>query len=466
MALSVLLLAGSCTSEFEEINTDPNNPTKVPTAYLFTEAQKGSQAYFLTTGMLYSQMWAETQYTGTSRYETAEASFYGMYSGPLADLQKIIELNTNEATLSDAAASGANVNQIAVARILKAWMFMQVTDIWGDIPYFEALQGRGSFAPAYTPQAEVYADLVKELSEASAQIDTGKRGIEGDIIYNGNMEMWRKFANSLLLRAGMRMSNADASAAQAAVNQALSAGVFDSNSDNALYQYLTDAANDNPYFQHFLTRTDYAISNVMVSELKAVNDPRLGIYGDPAPNFAEVMGMPYGVSDAVAGSITNDDISFPGIAVRGADSPGLVMTYHETLFLQAEAAARGYTSADAAMLYTDAITASMQFWGVADADITTYLAQPEVAFDAGSAVQSVMEQKWLGMYMQGIEAWNDWRRTGFPALQPAPAAAENRGIPLRRAYTNDEYSLNRENVEAAVARQGADVMETAVWWDQ
>ena len=465
MLLAVIVLVG-CTENFKEINTDPNTATVVPTAYLLTNAERGviGQRFNFTTS-LYAQHWSETQYTNTSRYETAEASFNDYYSSPLADLQQIINLNTNEETKNDAAASGDNENQIAVATILKVLTFQYITDMWGDIPYSEALKGVENFTPAYDTQAAIYASFVSELDIAIAMINTSPtNALIGDQIYDGDMASWKKFANALKMRVGIRMSKADPAASNAAISSAM-AGAF-AGGDDALYPYLSDAANDNPVWAHFLTRTDYAVSNTLVDFMNLRTDPRLSVYGDEAPDFAPaVIGMPYGVDNAVAGAITNDEISFPGAAVRAATSPGIMMTYAEQLFIEAEYA-EITAPGSGATAYNAAITESMSFWGVDAADATTYLADPLVAYNAATALQLIGEQKWLALYTDGHEAWANWRRTNFPALVKAPDATEAREIPRRRAYTQDEYDLNGDNIAAAIAIQGADLMDTKMWWDK
>ncbi|MCO6359607.1 SusD/RagB family nutrient-binding outer membrane lipoprotein [Roseivirga pacifica] len=463
----VLFLFVGCTGDFEELNTNPNDPVSVPTAYLMTSAQRSAIYSFNTTGMLYAQHWAETQYTSTSTYETEEASFNGYYTGALADLQTIINLNTNEATKGAAAASGSNDNQIAVARIIKVWLFQEITDIWGEIPYSEALAGVENITPAYDTQESIYTSLVNELEEAAAQIDVNAAGMEGDIIYGGDMAKWRKFANSLRVRVGMRMSEVAPAVAESVVSSALGADVFADNSDNALYAYLSDAANDNPYYQHFLTRTDYAVSDVLVDFMKQRNDPRLPVYANTTGDNTtdEIVGMPYGVSEAIAGSVTNASISFPGDFVRSATSAGVIMTHSELLFLQAEAIARGWVAGDAAATYNEAILSSMEYFGVDAADAAAYLTEADVVYDAANYRQLIGEQKWLALYTNGMESWSEWRRLDYPTLVPAPNAQEGREIPRRRAYTSREYNLNEANINAAVDRQGADVMSTRVWWD-
>ncbi len=517
-AIIVLVLAGACTEGFEEINQDPNNPTEVPTSYLFTHAERGLQEILNTSGLLYAQMWAETQYTNTSRYETVNLDFSRYYrgtqwedgrteSGSLHDLQEIIRLNSDEETMAAMSVSGSNANQIAVARILKAWAFHQLTDIWGDIPYSEALQGRENFFPAYDRQEDIYADLINELDEAFAQINPSEPGVVGDIIYGGDMAKWQLFAQSLKMRIGMRMTKVAPDRAQAVVTSALNAGVFTSNADNATFDNLSDADNDNQYYQHFLTRTDYAISNVLDAYMTELNDPRLPIYasptggdlatyaGDPSTELT-INGMPYGVAADIAGSITNDEISFPGATVRSATSPCLMMTYPEVLFLQAEAAARGWTGGDVQALYEQAVMASMDFWNeqlaatdfdaiysadigqtvsgvesvleatITPDEVTSYLAQPGVVFNQATAMQQIAEQKWLALYMQGLQAWSEWRRTGYPELAPAPDAVEDRAIPRRRGYDQIEFDLNKANYDEAVSRlSNGNEMDSRMWWD-
>ena len=457
MLLTTIVVVG-CTKDFESINADPNNVSNVPPAYLTTNAQRGvMEQRFNFTGMLYAQQFSETQYTNTSRYETAEASFNNFYSGPLADFQQVINLNTDEATKDAALASGSNENQIAMARIMKVYTFQLITDMWGNIPYMEALQGAEAFKPVYNNQQDIYAHFVTELTEAAAMIDVSG-SIVGDIIYDGDMGAWKKFANALKARVGIRMGN------QAAVESGL-AGGFTSNADDALFAYLADANNDNPIWAHFITRTDYAISEVMVNymtTLGGVTDPRLAVYADPAENSGLIVGMPYGESESIAGSITNADISFPGSAVRQAETPGILMSYSEMMFIQAEAASNGWSvPGTAASNYDAGIQASMDYYSVDAADAATYIAaNPYVN------IESIGNQKWICLYTNGHEAWSEWRRLDFPVLVKAPAAVEGREIPRRRAYTQREYDLNGVNLKAALDNQGADVMDTRVWWDK
>jgi len=371
-------------------------------------------------------------------------------------------------TKDAAAASGSNENQVAICRILKVLVFQIITDIWGEIPYYDALKGRENFSPRYDPQDEIYEDMVKELTEAAEQIDLNAPGMEGDIIYGGDMTAWKLFANSLKMRVGIRMTEANPSLAGDAIESAFENGVFLSNSDNALYPYLADANNYNPFYAFYLSYTDFAISNILVDFMTPLNDPRLPIYADPAPATNTIIGMPYGVSNAIASSIPIEEISLPGQAVRQATTKGIIMTYSEVLFIMSEAVQRGWNvgGETAESLYQQAITASMEYWGVDPLDISTYLANPSVAYDPNNYKKSIGEQKWISLYMNGIESWSEWRRLDYPQLQPAPDAVMGRDIPRRKAYAKSEYDLNGAHVLEAINRQGPDEMETRIWWDQ
>ncbi|MDQ3289951.1 MAG: SusD/RagB family nutrient-binding outer membrane lipoprotein, partial [Bacteroidota bacterium] len=209
-----------------------------------------------------------------------------------------------------------------------------------------------------------------------------------------------------------------------------------------------------------------AVANTLIDKLQELHDPRISAYAQEKENGGGYVGMPYGVSAAIAGSVNNKNVSFQSLRVLAPDVKLVLQSYSEVLFLQAEAAARGWANGNPEELYKAAITASMQYWDVPQTEIDTYLAQPSIAYDPSNYRKSIGDQKWLALYLQGIEAWSEWRRLDYPALLPAPDAAQGRNIPRRRGYPLQEISLNKVSYDAAVARQGPDVMETRVWWDK
>ena len=477
----LLVCLGSCTDDFEEINTNPNSPVTVPTSYLISQAERSLVDLVLgegttqvgTIGSHYIQHLSQTQYTDVTRYDDIRTSFYAYYSGGLQDLENVIQLNTEEETANVVATSGPNANQIALAEIMQSWAFLSMTDVWGDIPYSEALQGLDNLNPRYDEQEQIYRGVVETLVIAGDRITDGS--VEGDLIYAGDMEKWRRFANSIILRAGIRVSNVAPELGREWANLAVSRGVLEDNEDNAQLAYIGGGEfADNTFYTDALTRTDYAISEPLVDFLDARNDPRVAVYAQATRSSVdagttEYVGMPYGIPEGDAGKIPVADISFPGLAFVGRQAPAVMLTYSEVLFNRAEAAARGWIEGDAAELYRMAITANMNQNGITDEDaIEEYLDQDNVTFDASNFEKSIGEQKWASLYFQGVEAWSEWRRLGYPELDPAPAAIVIKTIPTRRGYPDNEFSLNQANYLDALQRQfgtDEDPLDGRVWWD-
>jgi hypothetical protein len=484
--VAIAAMVSSCSKGFEELNANPNQPSSVSTAYLLTAAQKqlmdhsSDEWWNGRRGNQLAQFWASNQYSSESRYQlrTNITNSYWIYfyagrdattqpnGGGMADLQEIIRLNTESP--DDYAGFGHNDNQIAVATIMQAWVFQMLTDCFGDIPFSQALQGADFPNPAYDSQADVYAGIVSMLSDASNMIKVGEMGPQGDVIYNGDMAQWKMFANSLKLRAGMRMADANASGAETAVSEAVAAGVFGSNSDNAHFPYMSGAPNNNPINEDHKTRNDFCASNVIIDFMTGLNDPRMFQYFN-ANTDGVYVGEIYGLTEEDAALTPDASISQRSDKVLAADFPGTYMDYAEVEFFMAEAAERGWIGGSAEDHYNAGVQASMAWWGVAQDDIDAYMAQADVAYStaAGTWQEKIGAQKWLGLYMQGIEGWTEYRRLDFGILQaPAGGAlAGDGGVPSRMEYPIDEQSLNPNEYAAAVASQGADALDTKLWWD-
>lgn len=454
--------AGACDDGLTDLNQNPNEPTDVGAEYLFTNATEAAVSRALGAGLhmdltaLWVQHYGEMRYTEEDRYElrdpTVNAHWTGFFAGPLQDF--------NEVVAKGRATERPNVEAMGV--VMRSWTFQIVTDLWGDIGYTEALKGReagSGNAIAYDPQEQVYKGLIAELAGAAGMLNaTGLRMGNADIIYRGDPEKWRRFANSLRLRLAMRMSLADATAGRAAFQAALAAGVFTSNADNALLQYVDNGVDVHPIFASQRAAPTHGVSATIVDSLKSLGDPRLGIYANPNAG-----GNYRGEIPASQTDVSLDSISRIGTFFSRAAAPSYLMTYAEVLFLQAEAAERGWISGDAAALYRAAITAHMQMLGVPAASIATYLAQPRVAY---AGLPSIGLQKWIALYGNGPEAWAEWRRTGYPNLRAGPDALNDGRIPVRLPYPTIEQSLNGENLAAAQARQGGATINNPVWWDR
>lgn len=474
--VAIAAMVSSCTKGFEDLNANPNQPSSVSTSFLLTSAQKQLMDYTIDEwwngrrGQQLSQFWSSNQYSSESRYQLrpgiTNSYWISFYAGGMADLEEIIRLNTESP--EEYVGYGSNDNQIAVATIMQAWVFQMLSDCFGDIPFSEALQGADFPNPKYDSQADVYSGIIAMLNNASSMINVGESGPQGDVVYNGDMAQWQKFANSLKLRVALRMADANAGAAETAVGEAVDAGVFGSNSDNAHFQYQSGAPNNNPINEDAKTRNDFCASNVIIDYMTGLSDPRMGHFFN-ANTDGEYVGEVYGLTEEDAALTPDASISQRSDKVLAAEFPGTYMDYAETEFFMAEACERGWATGSAEDHYNAGIQASMAWWGVAQEDIDSYMAQEAVAYStaAGSWKEKIGAQKWLALYMQGIEGWTEYRRLDFGILQlPAGGVLAGDGnVPLRMTYPTDEQTLNGTSYAAAVAAQGADALETALWWD-
>ncbi|WP_337042974.1 SusD/RagB family nutrient-binding outer membrane lipoprotein [Emticicia sp. 17c] len=469
VALTLALATTSCDpGDFGNMNISPNSPSAPNTAGFLSGALRNIGT--MTTEMvpaLYTQQFGDITYIEDSRYKTINFSFNNYYAGPLVAYQSIIDLNTNPDTKTTAAANGSNNNQIAVARIAKAYTYMWMTDRWGDIPYSQALKGKENFSPAYDTQQAIYTDLFKELKEAQAQFDGGA-AVKGDILLGGDATRWKKFANSLRMIMALRISKVDPAKGKTEFAAAMADGVLTSNADNIKYTYLSEANNEHPLYNNYITtnRKDFAVSSTFMNYLSKINDPRIPGMADPN-NLQKYVGVPYGVFPPTWKA---QDVSLAASSIRQQNSSANVLTYAQILFSKAEAAKLGWISDDPKALYESAIKASIQQWigaSATDAVVNAYLQQPDVKYNDAKALEQIATQKWIALFYQGNEAWAEWRRTGYPVLTPAANPLNPSGqIPRRMAYPVTEQTLNKVNYDKALATQGADTQDTRVWWDK
>ncbi len=471
----VLFSLMSCTKNFDDINTDPNGVTEVATPYLITSAQQrlitiNSSLSYNKTMMLWAQLWAQRETTNRSRYDlNADGDWSNFYSYGLPDLNSIIELNSGE-DKEKYAVYGDNNNQIAVAMIMKTWAFSLMTDTWGNIPYSEAFDPKINF-PKYDAQSEIYPDLIQKLKDAVALIDETKSGfISGDLMYNGDMTKWKKFANSLRARIALRLSNVNPTLANSELNSALSADVFTSNDDNALINFQTEDTYANPVYLESIVQNWTFPTELLVNRMKSLNDPRLPVIAD-LNAYGGYVGLPYGLGDdqSTGGMWEKEDtISRLGARTREPDFPSILMTYSELLFIRAEAAQRSWVGGDAAGLYNQAITANLEFWGIDAGSISTYLSEPEVVYNPTNWTAQLGEQKWLSFYMQGAQAYFEWRRLQAPALTIptyAPLSYKVTEMPRRFFYPTAEKSLNGIQLKKAIEDMGGNTLMTRTWID-
>jgi hypothetical protein len=465
----VILAAVSCKKELADINRNPNAAENPQPAYLLTSAEKlSSDAYWgadnnFNSSLLIVQHWAKIQYTDPDRYIFSNSSFTSLwntvYSQSLTNLNAIIALPEEK----------ANTNYKNVAVILRSWIFQLLTDAYGDIPYHQAGNIAEYVTPQYDAQEDVYKGLLAELKAAVDALEVNDKAIAGDVIYNGDIANWKKFGNSLRLRIAFRIADRDPETAKQEIGDVLAdaGGVIADNSETARLVY-SDAPQQNPASAWFDTRDDYRISKTMVDALYALNDPRLPVYA-AKPSDASVtdyVGVPNGLSTTDASNLGFAKTSRPGTYFLAPHAPAVIFSYAELLFYRAEAVARGFVTGDAAGLYDQAITASLNQYGITDAAvIQNYLGQPQVQYDAANYKKSIGEQKWIALFGNGLEAFAEWRRLDYPQLSPGPAAVLEGKIPVRFIYPGTEQSLNGENYKRAVGSQGADLLTTRLWFD-
>ncbi len=245
IAVCICFTACSKLGDFGDKNTNPYATTTPITQNLLTQALRSLPgAINSNVGALYAQHISEIQYDDESRFLTTRFSYNDYFTGALLNLNKIIELNSDPALASSTLNSGSNANQIAVARILRAYFFFHITNRWGDIPYTDALKQGGNLTPKFDKQQDVYTALFKELKEASAQFDAGKI-VQGDIFLAGNITRWKTFANSIRLIMALRMSKADPAKGKTEYLDALAAGVVTTNATTFTYVHLAETANQN-----------------------------------------------------------------------------------------------------------------------------------------------------------------------------------------------------------------------------
>ncbi|MBX2914852.1 MAG: SusD/RagB family nutrient-binding outer membrane lipoprotein [Cyclobacteriaceae bacterium] len=501
--LCFTLVVTACNwDDFGDMNVNPNATTIPTTSTLLTNSMLSAGGAILASqGALYAQHLANKQYTSSDNYQTINFSTDGWYNGPLMDLKKIIELNTltPEVTI----VNGDVQNQIAVAQILMCYYYLHMTDRWGDLPYSEALQGvDGLLLPKFDSQESIYNSCFETLKSAAAAINTAvpNSNLKGDIILGGNMSRWVKFANTIRLNAALRLSKRNPTKAATEFASAFNDGVIAlDNSENIRYAYLNVQTYENPYYNSFVTqgRADWVLADPLMNlmqldtytsphlsfysaahpyrtatgKLNVVADPRLPVYANPIENTTNTfIGMPYGLSEANAGSISAAQVSFLGNAFRQRNTGADIFTSAQVAFILAEGRLNGWINAaplTAQQYYEAGIQASLSQHGVA-AGYANYITNTEVAYNPARAQEQIITQKWIALFPNGYEAWAEWRRTGFPSLAPGDnALTPNRLIPRRQAYGTAEANANTANHAAALQNQGftADDLTGRVWWD-
>lgn len=462
----IILGAISCTNDFSSWNTDPKRATEVPASTLFSNAERNlvrtmkNQNVNINIFNFMAQYWTATTYPDEANYDLGTRDVPGnfwdaLYRDVLIDLKEAtLILNAEKEGLS-AALLPKNENQLAIVSILEVYTYHVLVDTFGDVPFTEALDIDNP-SPAYDNDTDIYVALFSKLDIAIGNLDTTEDSFGGaDFIYNGDVASWKKFANSLKLRMALRTKDG------AKITAAIASGVFESNADNAAFQFLASDPYANPLWENLVQsgRSDLLVSDTFVDIIVPLNDPRTPVYmGD---NKVPYIGGPYGANNSFAAYTHLGDI------FHEPDYEGVILDYAEVKFLLAEAAARGLGGVtNAETHYNEAITASIEYW-VNGAAAATYLAQPSVAYNSSNWKQSIGMQKWIALYSRGFEGWSSWRVFGYPNLvAPVTAHSSAEGlVPVRYTYPADESERNGASYTAASSAIGGDKFTTRVFWN-
>ena len=463
----------ACTKDFEEINTNTNNPESVEPQFLLTNVISVSSdlnAYnqsFRQSNYL-AQFAASIEFERIDRYEMGSNSeYWDAIFGLLSDIQSIKASETSNEAYN------------AVGDIMESYLFSQLTDLWGDVPYTEALGAlERQFSPKYDTQESIYTDsetgIIAVLNNAAVVLENSNATIQGDVLFNGDLDKWVKFANSLQVRYLVRISKrtTDFSALQALAD---SGNLMQSNDDNAVVPYLSAAPNQFPLFnaasgiynEHCMTET---VENV----LKTWDDPRMQVLykatgatqNNDTPAYNGLLNGQSASTISSSGIDLNNISLFGSIFRDQADGvDAQYMQYSETQFALAEAVVKGFISGDANTYYQNGIAASFAYYNTElPAD---YFTRTAVALDGtDDDITKILTQKWLSLISVGHEAWFNVRRTGIPNLEAGPDNFNEGRYPVRYLYPESEQASNNASYQEASDRIGGDNINSQGWWEK
>jgi hypothetical protein len=487
LLLGVLLT--SCTKDFEEINTDPNNPPIALPQQLLAPALVNTMSF----NMLRNRNFNNELMQVTVDISDAEGRFFrydiranqadNLYNGwysELTNFKDIYKVASDELTY--------NPSYMGISLICQSWIYSMLTDTYGDVPYFESNQSRDeqNFEPAFDRQKDIYLDIFKQLEEANRLLSANV-AITGnsDPVYGGNIGKWRKFGNSLYLRLLMRISGKPemTDTCVAKFKQIVASyPIIASNDESAILRWTGIG----PYVSPLMAvrEQDFrspAIASFFISHLSDWNDPRIDIptWGSQninrwciAPSSGAYVGVPSGYapgqnpvkrsyfySTSSDRTLMNDPLT------------GMILNYAEVNFMLAEAVVKGWINGSAETYYNtgaqNSITQWLPNWNV---PIRDFLAEADIQWIESATLEEKMErihlQKYYALFLTDLQQWFEYRRTGHPVLPKGPGLKNNGVMPARLNYPVYVQSTNPTNYRAAVAAQGPDVISTEVWWQK
>lgn len=476
----VMVGAASCTKDLETINKNPNSPENINSDYLMADV-------LISTAYAYEDNAFARRPAAAGRYITlVQTTTNDLFTWGAVSWNDIYQRLIVCQQLLDQAQTREESQYLAIAKIMKAFNFGYLTDLYGDVPYTKALlsKAQGITKPEYDQQKDIYPSLLQLLEEANTSLSTKVPDINGaqDVFFAGNIMKWRRFANSLRMRMLLRISRSYPNAfsdMQMMLNNPDKYPLFTSNADNAEMPYKDNiAANSWPGGPLAMIAFDFnktKASKELVDNLLSLNDPRLTVWVSPVQTTAGAtvdnnlyVGVPNAIDAPTGynGGETHQSL-LGGLFRKNKDDmlKACLMSYTELCFILSEAMLKGkitITGKTAEDYYLEGIKSSMSFYGVsAAADSKGYYNQPAVKYNG--TLEQLITQKWLAMIFKGAEGWFDHRRTGFPRFKIGPLAVKNQ-VPLRYRYPDSEPTLNKDNYLKAVSVFGADDEYTLMWY--
>ena len=482
--IAVVFLANAC-KDFDELQIDPNRTSQTHPGLLLTNieaAAAGNTNTVIPTfrvvsveAMLASRMIVFTDGAAVEQYYGWQRNNFDRYN----TLRQIAKMEEEADRLK-------LENYKYLALFLKSVHILELSKVFGDVPYSQALQtATGVYTPAYDNQEDIYVKVLDDLKFANNNLDASLGTITGDVIYGGDLTKWKKLINSYSLRVLMSLSNKTGntrlnvvSRFQEIVNNPATYPIFESNDDNAALQFQDLVNNRYPYFNNNNFKTAYYMEESFVDLLKSRQDPRLFAFADRKPQGDALPETDFNAYGGLGGSdllADNTNRLVNGEASRideryyldPVNEPSVLMGYAELEFTLAEGIARGWITGNAKEHYENGIRASFDFYDISTNDQDDYLLEPEVAYVPADGIEMIITQKYINFFMNGgWEAFFNHLRTGFPEFGVDGGGILNNGqVPKRWMYPQNELQLNVANVQAAISRQylGSDDINGVMW---
>ncbi|SMG08654.1 SusD/RagB family nutrient-binding outer membrane lipoprotein [Sphingobacterium psychroaquaticum] len=484
-ALAGLLLTTSCTKDFIEKNTNPNENNFASPESLFAPALLSIVNNNLNRGFRINGELAQVSVTNSDsreihRYEIRNSESNSSWQNWYVQLTNIRNVYTSA---EETKQEGYETWQ-GMSLIIDAYVGSLLTDVYGDVPYSEANQGReGEVSPKFDRQQDVYKQLFEKLEKANELLKLNKvipaRAFNDDPIYpfsysNGgtrtSAEHWRRFGNSLYLRLLLRTSGKSELGSVAKIKEIVETNsanypIFENNNDNANFNFT----NVVPFVTEFYNYRDLdfngdkGYSEFFINTLLDLKDSRITKWATEA-----TLGVYSGIQSGYKQGNVPELGSRMLLSLKTERLLGNIMNYSELQFILAEAAAKGYITGNVTDFYNRGIAASFQSW---KAPLTAdYFAQPIVKLAATDNLDTKMEkihtQRYFAMLFTDFQQWTEIRRTGYPKLFVGPGVGNDGIYPTRLPFPASTISYNRTNYLEAVANMGgADDSKTKVWWN-